>query len=172
MSHRAGQRGGRCGPLPWPGCWPWPPAGAARSAPPLSAQARAAAANPDLDPGSSLGGLAAPGFRLVGQFSQPVSLSRFRGKVVILAFLDSERTTVCPLTSVSMTDAKELLGAAGNRVQLLGFDANPEAAAVSGVMAYFRAHSMVKPVGFPHRTGRAAAGGVERLAEGLATDAA
>jgi cytochrome oxidase Cu insertion factor (SCO1/SenC/PrrC family) len=72
-----------------------------------------------------------------------VSLSRFRGKVVILAFLDSECTTVCPLTSVSMTDAKELLGAMGNRVQLLGFDANPEATAVSGVMAYFRAHSMV-----------------------------
>jgi cytochrome oxidase Cu insertion factor (SCO1/SenC/PrrC family) len=110
---------------------------------PLSAQARAAAANPDLDPGSSLGGLAAPGFRLVNQFGQTVSLSQFRGKVVILAFLDSECTTVCPLTSVSMTEAKELLGAAGNRVQLLGVDANPKATAVSDVMAYSRAHSMV-----------------------------
>jgi cytochrome oxidase Cu insertion factor (SCO1/SenC/PrrC family) len=119
--------------LRWPGSWPWPPAGPARSA----------AANPDLDPGSSLGGLAAPGFRLVNQFGQTVSLSQFRGKVVILAFLDSECTTVCPLTSVSMTEAKELLGAAGNRVQLLGVDANPKATAVSDVMAYSRAHSMV-----------------------------
>ncbi len=59
-------------------------------------QARAAAANPDLDPGSSLGGLAAPGFRLVNQFGQPMSLSQFRGKVVILVFTDSQCTTICP----------------------------------------------------------------------------
>jgi hypothetical protein len=34
----------------------------------------AVAANPDLDPGTSLGGLPAPGFRLVNQFGQPMSL--------------------------------------------------------------------------------------------------
>jgi cytochrome oxidase Cu insertion factor (SCO1/SenC/PrrC family) len=106
-------------------------------------QARAAAANRDLDPGTSLGGTAAPGFRLVNQFGQPMSLSQFRGKVVILAFTDSECTTICPLTTVSMVEAKDLLGAAGNQVQLLGIDANPRARAVSDVMAYSRAHSMV-----------------------------
>jgi cytochrome oxidase Cu insertion factor (SCO1/SenC/PrrC family) len=106
-------------------------------------QARAAAANPGLDPGSSLGGLAAPGFRLVNQFGQPMSLSQFRGKVVILAFTDSECTTICPLTTLSMVEARDLLGAAGDRVQLLGIDANPRATAVSDVLAYSRAHSMV-----------------------------
>ena len=79
-------------------------------------QARAAADNPDLDPGTSLGGLAAPGFRLVNQFGQPMSLARFRGKVVILAFTDSRCTTICPLTTASMIEAKELLGAAGDQV--------------------------------------------------------
>jgi cytochrome oxidase Cu insertion factor (SCO1/SenC/PrrC family) len=108
-----------------------------------SGQARAAAANPDLDPGTSLGGLPAPGFRLVNQFGQPMSLSQFRGKVVILAFTDSQCTTVCPLTTASMLEARELLGAAGDQVQLLGVNANPKATAVHDVMAYSRAHGMV-----------------------------
>jgi cytochrome oxidase Cu insertion factor (SCO1/SenC/PrrC family) len=121
--------------------------GAGRTAAPAahapSGQARAAAANHDLDPGTPLGGLAAPGFRLVNQFGQPVSLSQFRDKVVILAFTDSECTTICPLTTLSMLEARDLLGAAGDQVQLLGIDANPKATAVSDVMAYSRSHSMV-----------------------------
>jgi cytochrome oxidase Cu insertion factor (SCO1/SenC/PrrC family) len=108
-----------------------------------SGQARAEAANPDLDPGTSLGGDPAPGFRLVNQFGQPMSLSQFRGKVVILAFTDSQCTTVCPLTTASMLEARALLGAAGDQVQLLGINANPKATAVNDVMAYSRAHGMV-----------------------------
>jgi cytochrome oxidase Cu insertion factor (SCO1/SenC/PrrC family) len=104
---------------------------------------RAADANPDLDPGSALNGIAAPDFTLVDQFGQRMSLSDFRGKVVILAFTDSECTTICPLTSQSMLAAKQLLGAAGSQVQLIGIDANPAATKVSDVMAYSRAHGMV-----------------------------
>ena len=106
-------------------------------------QARAAAANPALDPGSSLGGQPAPGIALRNQFGQPMSLRQFRGKVVILAFADSQCTTVCPLTTMSMVQAKQLLGAAGSKVQLLGVDANPRATSVADVMAYSRAHGMV-----------------------------
>jgi cytochrome oxidase Cu insertion factor (SCO1/SenC/PrrC family) len=111
---------------------------------------RAADANPDLDPGSSLNGIPAPGFSLVDQFGQRMSLSDFRGKVVILAFTDSECTTVCPLTSQSMLAAKQLLGAAGNQVQLLGVDANPAATKVSDVLAYSRARHG-EPLGLPDR---------------------
>jgi cytochrome oxidase Cu insertion factor (SCO1/SenC/PrrC family) len=107
------------------------------------AQAQAAAANPDLDPGTSLGSRTAPDIRLANQFGQPMSLSQFRGKVVVLAFVDSECTTVCPLTTVSMVQARELLGAAGDQVQLLGVDANPSATSVHDVMAYSQAHAMV-----------------------------
>jgi cytochrome oxidase Cu insertion factor (SCO1/SenC/PrrC family) len=107
------------------------------------AQGRAAEANPDLDTGTSLGDRAAPGIRLVNQFGQPMSLSQFRGKVVVLVFVDSECTTVCPLTTVSMTAARELLGAAGDQGQLLGVDANPAATSVRDVMAYSQAHAMV-----------------------------
>jgi cytochrome oxidase Cu insertion factor (SCO1/SenC/PrrC family) len=113
------------------------------AAQPNAGRLQAAAANPDLDPGTSQGGRAAPDFHLVNQFGQQMSLSEFRGKVIILAFTDSECTTVCPLTTVSMVEAKDLLGAAGDKVQLLGIDANPAATKVSDVMAYSRAHAMV-----------------------------
>ncbi len=105
--------------------------------------AQQAAANPNLDPGTSLSGTAAPGFALTNQFGQRISLSAFRGKVVILAFTDSECTTVCPLTTQSMLAAKDLLGRAGDQVQLLGIDANPTAIKTSDVLAYSRSHGMV-----------------------------
>jgi cytochrome oxidase Cu insertion factor (SCO1/SenC/PrrC family) len=103
----------------------------------------AAEQNPNLDLGSSLGNSTAPDIHLVNQFGQPMSLSQFHGRIVLLAFADSECTTVCPLTTESMILAKELLGKAGENVQLLGVDANPDATKVSDVMAYSRAHSMV-----------------------------
>jgi cytochrome oxidase Cu insertion factor (SCO1/SenC/PrrC family) len=110
---------------------------------PGGTQAEAALSNPDLDTGSALNGTPAPDFRLVNQFGQPMSLHQFRGKVVILAFTDSECTTICPLTTASMVEAKQLLGPAGQQVQLLGLDANPDATAVSDVLGYSRSHSMV-----------------------------
>ena len=103
----------------------------------------AAQKNPNIDPGTSLGGQPAPDIKLTNQFGQPMSLSQFRGKVVILAFADSECTTVCPLTTQSMVLAKELLGKAGDSVRLLGVDANPRATSVADVMAYSRAHGLV-----------------------------
>jgi cytochrome oxidase Cu insertion factor (SCO1/SenC/PrrC family)/thiol-disulfide isomerase/thioredoxin len=99
--------------------------------------------NPDLDPGTSLSGQA-PAFTLTDQFGQPVSLQSFRGKVVILAFNDSECTTICPLTTTAMVDAKTMLGASASRVELLGIDANPTATAIADVRAYSEAHGMVR----------------------------
>ena len=102
----------------------------------------ALAANPNLDPGTPLS-KPAPGFTLTDQFGHRVSLSSFRGKVVILAFNDSQCTTVCPLTTQAMVDAQRSLGAAGSDIQLLGIDANPKATAVSDVRAYSRTHGML-----------------------------
>jgi cytochrome oxidase Cu insertion factor (SCO1/SenC/PrrC family)/thiol-disulfide isomerase/thioredoxin len=98
--------------------------------------------NPYLDPGTRLVGQA-PDFTLTDQFDKPVSLRSYRGKVVILAFNDSECTTICPLTTTAMVDAKAMLGAAGSQVQLLGIDANPTATAVANVRAYSELHGMV-----------------------------
>ncbi len=112
------------------------------SSPAMSSASAAAEENPNLDLGAPLGGKPAPDFKLVNQFGQPMSLSQFRGRVVLLGFEDSECTTVCPLTTQSMVLAKELLGQAGKSVQLLGIDANPDAISVSNVLAYSRVHAM------------------------------
>src|ERR1700733_5211033 len=112
--------------------------------PSMSGTANAAAmANPNLDLGTSLNSQPAPEISLTNQFGQPMSLSQFRGKIVMLGFEDSECTTVCPLTTQSMVLAKELLGKAGNNVQLLGVDANPDATSVADVLSYSRAHGLV-----------------------------
>ena len=108
----------------------------------------AAMDNPNLDLGSSLGDKPAPDFRLRNQFGQPMSLSQFRGKVVMLAFEDSECTTVCPLTTQSMLQAKQLLGPAGSQVQLLGVDANPDAISVADALSYSRTHALVNQWNF------------------------
>ena len=105
-------------------------------------QSEALAANPSLDPGTRLSGQA-PGFTLTDQFGQPVSLGSFRGKAVLLAFNDSECTTICPLTTTAMLDAKAMLGAAGRRVELLGVDANPKATSLEDVLSYSQLHGML-----------------------------
>jgi cytochrome oxidase Cu insertion factor (SCO1/SenC/PrrC family)/thiol-disulfide isomerase/thioredoxin len=101
------------------------------------------ATNPDLDPGTSLYGKPAPTFTLYDQSGQRVSLQSYRGKVVILAFTDSECTTICPLTTTAMLDAKRMLGPAGSKVQLLGVDANPKSIAIDDVLSYSQLHGML-----------------------------
>jgi cytochrome oxidase Cu insertion factor (SCO1/SenC/PrrC family) len=117
-----------------------PTAGATQSA--SSAAEAGLASNPDLDPGTSLSTVA-PSFTLTDQFGQPVSLSAYRGKVVILTFNDSECTTVCPLTTAALVDAKAMLGAAGSQVQLLGIEANPKAISIEDVLSYSQVHGML-----------------------------
>jgi len=113
-----------------------------RSNAPAESQADALAANPYLDPGTPVSGTA-PDFTLSDQFGQPASLRSYRGKVVILAFNDSECTTVCPLTTTAMVDAKAMLGKAGSQVQLLGIDANPAATSLEDVWSYSELHGML-----------------------------
>jgi cytochrome oxidase Cu insertion factor (SCO1/SenC/PrrC family) len=108
------------------------------------AQPGQVASNPDVDPGTSLPGTVAPGFSLTDQSGAPVTLRQFRGKAVVLAFVDSRCTNVCPLTTWSMTQAVAMLGpAAARNVQLLGIDANPDAIRVADVRAYSQAHGMM-----------------------------
>ncbi|HUZ15948.1 MAG TPA: redoxin domain-containing protein [Gaiellaceae bacterium] len=98
--------------------------------------------NPRLDPGTQLNTVA-PAFTLTDQFGRKVSLSSFRGKVVVLSFNDPQCTTICPLTTTAMLEAKQKLGAAAADVQLLGVTANPDATQVKWVRAYSQAHGML-----------------------------
>ena len=85
----------------------------------------------------------APNFDLTGQFGQHVTLSAYRGKAVVISFVDSQCTTICPLTTSTMTAATDSLGRDASRVQLLGINANPLATSVSDVHAYSQAHDLL-----------------------------
>jgi cytochrome oxidase Cu insertion factor (SCO1/SenC/PrrC family)/thiol-disulfide isomerase/thioredoxin len=97
----------------------------------------------NVDPGTPIVGRA-PNFTLTDQFGAKVSMASYRGRVVILAFNDSECTTICPLTTTAMVDAKRMLGPAGSDVALLGIDANPNAIAIKDVREYSEVHDMVR----------------------------
>ncbi len=94
----------------------------------------------NVDPGTTMN-KPAPNFTLTDQFGQPVSLSQYRGRVVVLAFQDSQCTNICPLTSQEMVKAKQMLGAkAASQVQLVAVNANPVATSVADVRAFSKVH--------------------------------
>lgn len=91
--------------------------------------------------GAKLGD-AAPGFRLVDQKGASVSLSEFRGMVVVLAMLDPYCTDICPLYAYQYRLAYQALGKDASRVAFLAFNANDEKTAVEEVMAATRKWGM------------------------------
>jgi cytochrome oxidase Cu insertion factor (SCO1/SenC/PrrC family)/thiol-disulfide isomerase/thioredoxin len=102
-----------------------------------------AADNPNLNTGTALGGdKTAPNFTLYDQTGRKISLSQYRGKVVILSFVDAECQTICPLTTQAMLDAKHSLGAAAKHVQLLGVNANWKSNQINDVLTYTELHGM------------------------------
>ena len=134
------------------------------------AQSDALASNPYLDPGTPLTRVA-PAFALSDQFGQSVSLSSYRGKVVLLTFNDSECTTICPLTTTAMLDAKAMLGRAGSQIQLLGVDANPRATSVEDVLLLFAAARDAARLALYDRLAAAAQAGLEGLQDQAAIQA-
>ncbi len=97
--------------------------------------------NPNIDPGKALD-TPAPTFELRDQEGRWRTLGQLRGKVALLAFVDTQCTSICPLTTESMVRALRLLGPAALRVQLVGINANPLATRIADVAAYTEAHQM------------------------------
>ena len=94
--------------------------------------------------GFPLPGELAPDFSLTDQFDHPVTLSSLRGHEVVLAFIDSECKTLCPLTSTIMYTAKaELPTSASKQVLLIAVNANPNATSIASVQAWSINHGML-----------------------------
>jgi cytochrome oxidase Cu insertion factor (SCO1/SenC/PrrC family)/thiol-disulfide isomerase/thioredoxin len=108
-----------------------------------TAQGGTLATNAELDPGTALAARTAPNFTLTDESGHRVSLSQYRGKVVVLSFVDAECQTICPLTTQAMVDARAALGKAGKDVQLLGVDANWKSTQVDDVLNYTELHGLV-----------------------------
>ncbi len=94
-------------------------------------------------PVTKLSGHSAPDFSLTNQFGQLVTLQQFSGKTVVLAFIDSQCTTICPLTSAALTASMHLLGSHAAQVALVAVNANPKAISVADVRAYSVAHGLL-----------------------------
>ncbi len=77
--------------------------------------------------GTELSGIA-PDFRLMDQHSNLISLSNFRGRIVVLTFMDSQCKDICPLTSAQLLQAyKRLNPSEVNRVVFLAVNVNAQA---------------------------------------------
>ena len=96
-----------------------------------------------VDQGSATGLSTPVDFTLTDQFGQQVSLSRYRGKVVLLSFTDDRCTTICPLTDKIQLLAQQALGPAARDVVLLSVNANPEHISVADVKNFSVLHGMM-----------------------------
>ncbi|MEO6888713.1 MAG: SCO family protein [Ktedonobacteraceae bacterium] len=94
-------------------------------------------------PGVPIGGHPAPDFSLTNQFGQPVSLASLRGHEVVLAFIDSRCTSICPLTAKIMYDARARLKSSASQVELVAINANPAATSIPDVQNWSIKHGML-----------------------------
>lgn len=94
--------------------------------------------------GFPMSGNLAPDFSLIDQFGRPVTLSSLRGHEIVLAFIDSRCTSLCPLTANIMYTAKTRLGpTASNQVMLVAVNANPSATSIAEVQSWSINHGML-----------------------------
>ena len=68
----------------------------------------------------------APDFSVRGSDGAPLVLSRYRGKVVVLAFGYTSCPNVCPVTLAVLALAHRKLGALGSQVQVIYLTVDPE----------------------------------------------
>jgi cytochrome oxidase Cu insertion factor (SCO1/SenC/PrrC family) len=99
----------------------------------------------------------APGFTLTDQDGRAVPLSGWRGKVVVLEFMDPHCTDTCPLVSQEFVDAYHDLGRAAPDVVFAAVNVNQYRNRVPDVLAYSRAHQLITIPGWHFLTGPAAA---------------
>ena len=96
-------------------------------------------------PGSTyLGGTTAPGFTLIDQFGQTRSLKSFRGKTVVLTFIDSRCTTTCPVTAAALRETLDALPVRSRRdIALVAVNVNAAANRVADVRTWSAEHGML-----------------------------
>jgi len=68
----------------------------------------------------------APALALQGSDGKPLTLERYRGKVVLLAFGFSSCGEVCPITLATLAGARKKLGADAAQVQVVYVTVDPE----------------------------------------------
>jgi len=86
--------------------------------------------------------VAAPNFDLIDQKGHALSMSDFRGRTVVLEFMDTHCVDICPLVSQEFVDANRDLGAAASGVVFVAINVNPYHATTADVAAFSAAHQL------------------------------
>ena len=81
----------------------------------------------------------ATGFSLTDHNGQPRTLADFKGKAVVIFFGFTQCPDVCPTSMTEMAQAKQLLGADGDRLQGLFISIDPERDTPEIMKAYMAA---------------------------------
>jgi cytochrome oxidase Cu insertion factor (SCO1/SenC/PrrC family) len=84
----------------------------------------------------------APAFTLVDQSGRTLSLATFRGRAVVLEFMDPHCVDICPLVSQEFLNAYRDLGAAASGVVFVAVNVNRYHAGVADVAAFSQAHRL------------------------------
>jgi cytochrome oxidase Cu insertion factor (SCO1/SenC/PrrC family) len=96
-----------------------------------------------------------PNFVLTDQHGRQVSIGDFRGKAVLLAFMDSRCTEVCPLLAQMFVGAEHDLGSLNSRVAFVAVNVNAMAASVSAVEHFSRTQGLASLPNWYFLTGSA-----------------
>jgi len=92
----------------------------------VGASALGAAEGPELKAGVFSPARVAPDFTLPASTGRAVTLSQYRGKVVLLSFGYTSCTEVCPITLAVLAQARRQLGPAGADLQVVYVTVDPE----------------------------------------------
>lgn len=84
----------------------------------------------------------APEFTLTDQTGTTVSMSRLRGSLTLVTFLDPVCSDDCPIIANQIAAADRALGPLGQRVQIVAIDTNPIFHRVEDVEAFTRSHGL------------------------------
>ncbi|MDI3270097.1 MAG: SCO family protein [Bacillota bacterium] len=91
----------------------------------LYLRSAAGAYDPRAYRGADLGLVAAPSFHLTNQKGEMRRLEDYRGKAILLTFLDGHCKDVCPLTLQTMADVEKILGKDRSRVAMVAISVDP-----------------------------------------------
>ena len=84
----------------------------------------------------------APPIHLNNNLGEPVTLSQYRGKVVLVTFLYAHCPDVCPLIAANLHTTLEQLGPQASHVQLIAVSVDPRGDTAGAVTNFLKEHEL------------------------------
>ncbi len=92
--------------------------------------------------GTDLGGTPAPDFHLTDQNGHAVALSDLRGHVVVLTFVYTQCTDICPLIASKLGRGYDLLGPQAKQVDFVAISVAPEEDTPAAIAGFSQKNGM------------------------------